>query len=198
VIRRWLFNFASAVSLCLCLGTLAIWVRSHWILDSVEKGITSRWEFCCYSDYETITFCLGRWTYPGVDRHFRHESLGDLSSRDIWAMMDWTFGDAFRTASCSSNGWGFKRHMILGMYAMSDPTAEPPGTVDCWYVRTHYWQLVCALGILPALSLIRSMRARSKLAKGGCGSCSYNLTANTSGICPECGTPVPTPIDAKH
>jgi len=30
-----------------------------------------------------------------------------------------------------------------------------------------------------------------------CTSCRYNLTANTSGICPECGTPIPKEVQEK-
>jgi hypothetical protein len=31
---------------------------------------------------------------------------------------------------------------------------------------------------------------------GSCRHCGYNLTGNTSGICPECGTPVPQKSEA--
>lgn len=34
-------------------------------------------------------------------------------------------------------------------------------------------------------------RARQEDQIGFCPKCSYNLTANTSGICPECETPIP-------
>ena len=38
----------------------------------------------------------------------------------------------------------------------------------------------------------REQRAKRNL----CISCGYDLTANTSGVCPECGTPVPkAPVD---
>ena len=33
-------------------------------------------------------------------------------------------------------------------------------------------------------------RARERREKGLCTRCGYNLAFNTSGICPECGTPV--------
>jgi hypothetical protein len=32
---------------------------------------------------------------------------------------------------------------------------------------------------------------RRTVPPGSCQSCGYNLTGNTSGTCPECGTPVP-------
>jgi hypothetical protein len=34
---------------------------------------------------------------------------------------------------------------------------------------------------------IRRIRMRSHIAKGLCPACHYNLTGNTSGVCPECG-----------
>ncbi len=34
-------------------------------------------------------------------------------------------------------------------------------------------------------------RYMSRYASGLCVNCGYNLTGNTSGVCPECGTPVP-------
>jgi len=34
-------------------------------------------------------------------------------------------------------------------------------------------------------------RERGRSARGLCTKCGYDLTANVSGVCPECGTPVP-------
>jgi hypothetical protein len=39
-------------------------------------------------------------------------------------------------------------------------------------------------------------RDRRRIPPGHCHSCNYNLTGNTSGICPECGTPCLTPADS--
>ena len=38
----------------------------------------------------------------------------------------------------------------------------------------------------------RERRLDRMIAANVCTNCSYNLTANTSGVCPECGTPVPS------
>ncbi len=48
------------------------------------------------------------------------------------------------------------------------------------------WMLEVPL--LAALGLIWMRRRRSK--RNGCQQCGYNLTGNTSGICPECGTAI--------
>ena len=34
---------------------------------------------------------------------------------------------------------------------------------------------------------------RSRLNRGQCGACGYDLTANTSGVCPGCGASAPVP-----
>ena len=45
-----------------------------------------------------------------------------------------------------------------------------------------------AFAAYPSVVLVRSLQRRRR--KGCCGICDYNLTGNTSGICPECGTDV--------
>jgi rubrerythrin len=43
---------------------------------------------------------------------------------------------------------------------------------------------------LLSLLLLRSRYWRNK-RPWGCKQCAYDLTGNTSGICPECGNPIP-------
>jgi hypothetical protein len=35
------------------------------------------------------------------------------------------------------------------------------------------------------------LAARRRMSRGLCAACGYPLTGNVSGVCPECGTPVP-------
>ena len=63
------------------------------------------------------------------------------------------------------------------------------------YTTTHSltfptWLVVVAFSALPAYSAIRR-RQISKRDDESCENCGYNLTGNTSGVCPECGTRVP-------
>lgn len=50
--------------------------------------------------------------------------------------------------------------------------------------------LAGAAGLLVQMPLLvtRALKARSRRARGLCRTCGYNLTANTSGVCPECGS----------
>jgi hypothetical protein len=57
-------------------------------------------------------------------------------------------------------------------------------------VGVPYWFLVVAFSIPPTARFLQFLRAR-KRDPDGCPTCGYNLTGNTSGTCPECGSAVP-------
>jgi hypothetical protein len=79
----------------------------------------------------------------------------------------------------SVNGrWGFG----FGSY-LSIPY-HPPGVPHA--------VVACVLALLPAHRFTRwraRRRAKRQAEQGLCFNCSYNLAGNTSGVCPECGTP---------
>ena len=52
------------------------------------------------------------------------------------------------------------------------------------------WLSAVGMSLMPIAILWCAGRRHTELA-GRCRNCSYNLTFNTSGVCPECGTPVP-------
>jgi hypothetical protein len=63
-------------------------------------------------------------------------------------------------------------------------------------VVRHSFALFCIFGILPASRVFAWSYRRWKRVQpddgGLCTACSYNLTGNESGTCPECGKPIPT------
>jgi hypothetical protein len=62
--------------------------------------------------------------------------------------------------------------------------------------RARVWPLCVVTAILPATWLWRWRRDRRLRSDGmpHCAKCDYNLTGNVSGICPECGTPIPADL----
>lgn len=50
------------------------------------------------------------------------------------------------------------------------------------------------LAVIVVFVAVLSWRQRSRGLRGGCIVCSYDLTGNVSGICPECGTPIPKAV----
>ena len=66
----------------------------------------------------------------------------------------------------------------------------PPDELFGERVAMPIWPLTFVAAVLPSLWLL--IRFRSRLQIGDrCRQCSYNLTGNTSGTCPECGTAIP-------
>jgi hypothetical protein len=56
---------------------------------------------------------------------------------------------------------------------------------------TIRWPVIVSCTTLAPLLWVWR-RARRRRHKNGCPTCSYNLTGNTSGVCPECGKSIPS------
>jgi hypothetical protein len=52
------------------------------------------------------------------------------------------------------------------------------------------WPIALTTAVLPAYRWLPSRKPQ----RGHCPTCSYNLTGNTSGVCPECGTATGNPF----
>ena len=80
-----------------------------------------------------------------------------------------------------------------GQYIGTLPPA--PGYSLVW-LTVPFWFLFALTAVLPAIWLWRWRRHRRATDDGmpHCPNCDYNLTGNVSGICPECGTPIPADL----
>jgi hypothetical protein len=63
--------------------------------------------------------------------------------------------------------------------ASADTSSEHGVIVPCW-------SLVILFGILPSLWVSKNRKRRNRNT-AECLACGYNLTGNSSGVCPECG-----------
>jgi hypothetical protein len=71
-----------------------------------------------------------------------------------------------------------------------------PGPTDqARFVRVPYWVLAGLFAIPLVPSIIQRLQRRRLVRRGLCQKCRYELTGHLSGVCPECGTAVPS--DAK-
>ena len=69
------------------------------------------------------------------------------------------------------------------------PTLDHYFTSDgVWSVGVPLFYLFVLFAILPGVWSVRVCRTWRRV-EGHCTSCGYNLTGNTSGACPECGSP---------
>ena len=66
--------------------------------------------------------------------------------------------------------------------------------INFWYksyfgeyrMAIPHWFITLIFAILPTIWLYK-WNKRRKLGPNACPSCGYDLTGNTSGVCPECG-----------
>jgi hypothetical protein len=65
------------------------------------------------------------------------------------------------------------------------------GYESYWAVTFPMWLLmVPAMLLIPATWILSMLRGAMRTRAGRCRSCGYDLTGNTSGVCPECGAKV--------
>ena len=76
--------------------------------------------------------------------------------------------------------WGFEWPRYLSAQVGPIPTTGGVG-LPLWFV----------LAITAIPTAILFYRDRRRIPPGHCQKCGYNLTGNVSGICPECGEPIP-------
>jgi hypothetical protein len=191
VVNR-LSRFASAVSLVLCVATCAAWVRSYWRWDQVD--VAREWfESKRWTDRPV-------WVWSGRGGF----NLGWTSVNTVEANVEW--GEFPNRVG----KWHFEHH------ASKEPSwpdlsdeVEPGhkkfgfafgftrGFTHASWRDGYRWEFVAPyifpvllLAVLPSLRIFNRLRYRRRQRPGLCVQCSYNLNGNTSGVCPECGTPV--------
>ena len=81
---------------------------------------------------------------------------------------------------------GVFRYSVFVLDLRSMATATPPLRTKTLSLRL--WVFVVSSFLYPTVAFIRGPYRRYRRRKKGlCLKCGYDLTANTSGICPECG-----------
>lgn len=84
-------------------------------------------------------------------------------------------------------------HLGLGF----STTLVWPGRWDVYQLEVGLLLVALFFGTYPAaVTGTRRVRTKLRRLRGECTACGYNLTGNTSGLCPECGKPV-TPVSSK-
>jgi len=90
----------------------------------------------------------------------------------------------FGIARLNMNGW-----LILPPRAGAMNPAWPVASINI--LRVSLAWPVAITAVLPTLLAARTIRSKLQTRQRGlCPVCSYNLTGNTSGVCPECGSKI--------
>ncbi|HEY8747028.1 MAG TPA: hypothetical protein VIM11_03570 [Tepidisphaeraceae bacterium] len=168
--RRRLFTFASAVLLLLCAATVILWFLSQTMGYLLCRGNADGGLQISVADGELSVFQAAGEVAPN--------NYPFLNTGGRWELTRfWAEGRLPSRPDGIIERFGFKyraRHLLWSRFRQ---------------LVVPLWLLVGAFGVPPILLFRKRYLASSRWASARCPTCSYNLTANTSGVCPECGTP---------
>jgi hypothetical protein len=181
--KRRLFAIVAPVSLLLCIGVLAMWLRSEHRSDMWSRQSGDAVDMV-WSNKSRIGF--GRLT----DAPFRFE--------EPW---HWTFVPAETPPPRQPGFFGAMGFGSIDRLQVFFPKTIAPRLTP-FQVRQRdwwmpYWFIEFVLVLLPLMWALRWYKERHRHKPGFCSTCGYNLTGNVSGICPECGTPIPPDLARK-
>lgn len=183
--RRRLFSIACAVSLMLCMGALALWARSYRAYDAYVHP-HGRWTRTIgwsrgkliFFDETGRSLNSGWRSRPPVSIGVREPMAGEPGVKHhgsflgaTWYVTDGGAASPAVPLLMMPNG-GFIR------FTQFAPSRE---------VLIPHWMIAAIFAGLPAIWFAGFIIRRLRLRQGRCLACGYNLTGNTSGICPECG-----------
>jgi hypothetical protein len=175
VIRRRLFNFTAAVSLLLCATAVTIWALSYSRLYYVSRFVATSRQITITTEPSTVSVSYA--FYPPEWYGSYYESGWKRVASDLPP----DYEGNWRANSLGFNVEHDDRRGALPYQGhwVSDEVVIP------------FWFIVVTCGFTPIVWLILAARCRQRVRSNRCVRCGYSLSGNTSGVCPECGAPVP-------
>ena len=200
--RHRVFAVGSILSVLVCVACAMMLVRSFWIADEMEyhhyfadNVVATRRSFFLRTDHGTTYFAYRMLSGPstplairaGKNFYWRVDMPGFQTS--------WYFKPP--TGPRLPRQWTVWDH--AGFLWASTPGPMGFGGYQQRQVILRFPALiVVVLTALPPMVYLRTRRRRAKqIGDPLCSKCGYNLTGNTSGVCPECGAANPAePLSA--
>lgn len=177
-VPRRLLTIASIASVILFPVVELLWVRSY---------LASEWISCCW---------LARANNPKAgdlvptDNYYCIR-LGDGSG--CWVV---EYGISYQQHGVPEPRWSYHRYVPPfdfdqpGTFWGGLGFTRDVGPDGLMAITAPLWPFAFVLVALVLLHLLKRMRRERRIRQGLCEACGYNLTSNTSGTCPECGTAI--------
>jgi hypothetical protein len=198
LVRRRLLNYATALSLLLCVAVCVLWVRSYWATDLFWwHGITDEGDRC-YIRQDLVEAGRGG---VGMSRSVRSGPRrpvdGGPSVREVAERVSIPFYRVWRPRYpnfYNRNGAWLDRAGFQFDYYVAWPDPDPlrPAHGWSWKVVVPCWALAAGTATLPAARAASRLRRRWRTRGAGlCPTCGYDVRA-TPDRCPECGLLAPS------
>lgn len=181
--RSALFKTASFLSMILLAIAVALWARGYFASDSL------------YMKYHRHPYIHTVKTRHGLVARYRVARTTITNGRGCIGVTTEEYLESGRPIPRISFERGLSvasdlrllrpRFSWLGLEHATDSSF---GTES---IRVPTWMLVVVFSLLPLWRESRRYAKRRRSRANLCIECGYNLTGNTSGTCPECGTKVP-------
>jgi hypothetical protein len=188
--KRRLFSLASLLSLLLCVATVVLWVRSYWT--------SYQFRFRSLSHTEKFQFRRGLvsqgrivliWTNTDIREGHAMAFVSRARQEDPSFRLGWRFESGENVAYSRPKAL---IHLLWTWSWNSGTLPTPRDDPDSLRIRVGntffpIWPLTVIFAAGPLIKFVWNWRRHHGNA-GHCHACGYNLTGNTSGVCPECGT----------
>lgn len=142
-----------------------------------------RWVACLLLTAGTVASCFYCIAYGDGDYYEIRLGGGAIG-------VEW--GELLGWPSKRSFSFGFDHWRLHGFGLLFWPVVGNAGTEHWAYLP--FWPLVAAF---LAWNVIPWQRARRRMKRGLCRRCGYDLRADVSGRCPECGLQTPSRADVR-
>jgi hypothetical protein len=196
-LARHLFTLWSSISLLLCVGVCALWVRGRsgydeavWSYDRYLRDrsaaasqvfITAEKRLWVGAEWAHVAAFNGQLVWGYYDRATKSGGRPrfELTHLRYNAMPAWGF--VKYDADIGTTGWG-----PLRWESFSRSAAKQGDDFRFMRVGVSHWLLAPIVLVLPVMWVRRFRRSRRLRRAGLCASCGYDLRA-TPERCPECG-----------
>ena len=184
--RRKLFSAVSLLSLLPFVVVAVLWVRSLMVADLIRIGLKPSKEVCILSQKGAVQVRIAVFAL-GNSGGLTHQTLNPADFLGVLLQdVPMEFASVF-----GQHHWAIKLNYNEGQFSGIHGSLAPD--FKYWLLVVPYWVVLAPAAIISLRVVLR----KRHFIKVGCGNCSYNLTGNVSGVCPECGTAVPAKAEAR-
>jgi hypothetical protein len=203
---RWVLRGLVTLSFLLALALAALWVRSYWVFDGLERSLPHR-DDVFHSNWGVLA-----WHTVRRPDGFKH--VPTAAGDGKWIHGQWTAGAGLPIRFPADPGirrnWRFAgfgyiasdggETTIPGQLQMGgQPSFSTMSHITYWpsrRIEVPHAAFVVVLMVAPVLALrgaMRRRRARRRQRAGQCVACGYDLRATVE-RCPECGRASEAPL----